>query len=311
MTRRSAATPVPPALPASRFKLGTVRAGFALGSRLMPARTLKHATQLFATPFASSRARALASAPDPAMQREEMIISHQRIAVYSWGDPMRQPYVLMAHGWSSFGQRFAPWVPHLRALGYAVVSFDQPGHGRSEGRYCTLPDFVDTANELGRCFGPAALAIGHSMGAAALVLAQDEAWQARKLILLAPAEDMLAATDRFFRMVRLGRHLRGRFLDWHERHTGTHPEQLQVHRYLPALGQPGLIVHDLDDTDVPWEEGERYARHWPDARLLTTEGLGHHHIVDAPEVIEAALAYLRGDDIGTRVVGSANLARAI
>jgi len=311
MPRRSPATLVPHATPAARFKLGTVRAGFALGSRLMPSRTLRHATQLFATPLASSRLRAVATVPGPGMQRGEMIIRHQRIAVYSWGDPSRQPYVLLAHGWSSFGQRFQPWVPHLRSLGYAVVTFDQPGHGRSEGRHCTLPDFVDTINELGRCFGPAALAIGHSLGGTALVLAQDQAWQAHKLILLAPAEDMVAATDRFFHKVRLGRHLRGRFFDWHERHTGIHPEQLQVHRYLPALGQPGLIVHDLDDAEVPWEEGERYARHWPHARLLTTQGLGHHQIVDAPQVIEAALAYLRGDEVGTRVVGSANLTRAI
>lgn len=311
MTRRSANTSAPHATRAARFKLGTVRAGFAIGSRLMPARTLRHAATLFSTPFGSSRLRALATEPDPVMRREEMIVNHQRIAVYRWGDPTHQPYVLMAHGWSSFGQRFQPWVPHLRALGYAVVTFDQPAHGRSDGRHCTLPDFVDTINELGRGFGPAALAIGHSLGGAALVLAQDEAWQARKLILLAPAEDMVAATDRFFRMVRLSPRLRGRFFDWHERLTGTHPEQLQVRRHLPMLGQPGLVIHDLDDVDVPWEEGECYARHWPGSRLLTTEGLGHHHIVDAPEVIEAALAYLRGEAVGTRVVGSTDLARAI
>jgi pimeloyl-ACP methyl ester carboxylesterase len=307
MPRRSVATPAPSAATPGRLKLGAVRAGFALGSRLLPSRTLKHAAQLFATPFPSSRTRALAAAMDPAMRRGEIIIRGKRIATYTWGDPVRQPYALMAHGWSSFGLRFQPWVSHLRALGYAVVAFDQPGHGLSGGRYCTLPDFVDTTNELGRCFGRAALAIGHSLGGAALVLAQDQAWQAQKLILLAPAADMVAATDRFLHMVRLGHNLRARFYDWHERHTGTHPQDLQVHRHLPALGQPGLIVHDLDDRDVPWEEGERYARYWPGARLVTTQGLGHHRIVDAPQVIEASMAFLRGEDVGNRVIGSPNL----
>ncbi len=292
----------------ARLKLGTLRAGFVLGGRLAPQRTVRRAARLFATPFASSRSRARNAQPDPAMQRETLRLGGESIAVYRWGDPAAQPYALLAHGWSSFGLRYLPWVPHLRALGYAVIAFDQPGHGFSSGRYCTLPDFVDTLSELGRRHGPAALAIGHSLGAAALTLAQDEAWHARRLVLLAPVADMVAATDRFFRQVRLGPHLRKPFFAWHEQHTGVHPQDLQVHRHLPALGQAGLIVHDLDDHEVPWEEGERYARHWTASRLLTTQGLGHHRVVDAPEVIEASLAFLRGEPVGNRVVSSPNLA---
>lgn len=307
MPRRFLTAPAPPATAPARFRLGAVRAGLALRRRLLPSRTLRQVAQLFVTPFASSRARALAAAVDPAMRRGEIIMHGKRIATYTWGDPVRQPYALLVHGWSSFGLRFQPWVAHLQALGYAVVAFDQPGHGLSGGRYCTLPDFVDTTNEVGRCHGRAALAIGHSLGGAALVLAQDQAWQANRLIVLAPAADMVAATDRFFHRLRLGPNLRGRFLAWHQRHTGLHPQELQVHRHLPALGQPGLVVHDLDDREVPWEEGERYARHWTNARLLTTQGLGHHRIVDAPEVIEASLAFLRGEPVGNRVVGSPNL----
>jgi pimeloyl-ACP methyl ester carboxylesterase len=89
--------------------------------------------------------------------------------------------------------------------------------------------------------------------------------------------------------------------------TGINIHDLQVHRHLPSLGQPGLIVHDMDDRDVPWAEGERYARHWHGARLYTTQGLGHHKVLDAPEVIEASLAFLRGENVGERVVSSPNL----
>jgi pimeloyl-ACP methyl ester carboxylesterase len=68
-----------------------------------------------------------------------------------------------------------------------------------------------------------------------------------------------------------------------------------------------LIVHDLADREVPWAEGERYARHWPDARLLTTTGLGHHRVVDDAGVIDAGLRFLRGEVVGDRVVSSPNL----
>ncbi|EIL97589.1 hydrolase [Rhodanobacter thiooxydans] len=290
-----------------RLKLTTVRTGFVLGGRLVPQRTADRAARLFATPFASSRSRARAAQGDAEMQRGQLQVGGETIATYVWGDPATQPYALLAHGWSSFGLRFLPWVASLRALGFAVVTFDQPGHGHSSGRLCTLPEFIATIRAVGAHYGNAALAIGHSLGGAALALAQDEHWQASRLILVAPAADMRAATGRFFRFVHLAGYLRPPFYAWLHRRTGVHIDELRVERRLPALGQPALIVHDLDDEDVPWGEGERYARCWPGARLYTTQGLGHRRVLDAPEVIEVALAFVRGEPVGERVVGSPDL----
>jgi len=290
-----------------RLKLTTVRTGFVLGGRIAPRRTVNRAARLFATPFASSRSRAQAAQGDADMQRGELQVNGETIATYVWGDPSSQPYALLAHGWSSFGLRFLPWVARLRAQGLAVVTFDQPGHGHSTGKLCTLPEFIVTIRAIGARYGNAALAVGHSLGGAAVTLAQDGDWHADRLILLAPAADMKAAASRFFRFVCLGPHLRRPFYDWLLRRTGVSVEQLQVHRHLAALGQPTLVVHDLDDTDVPWGEGERYARFCTGARLYTTQGLGHRRVLDAPEVIDAAFAFLRGETVGARVVGSPDL----
>jgi pimeloyl-ACP methyl ester carboxylesterase len=290
-----------------RLKLTTVRTGFVLGGRIAPKRTVNRAARLFATPFASSRSRAQAVQGDADMQRGELHVNGETIATYVWGDPSSQPYALLAHGWSSFGLRFLPWVARLRAQGLAVVTFDQPGHGHSSGKLCTLPEFIATIRAIGARYGNAALAVGHSLGGAAVTLAQDEAWRAEQLILVAPAADMKAAARRFFRFVHLAGYLREPFYAWLHRRTGVHIDELRVERKLPMLGQPALIVHDLDDADVPWAEGERYARLWPGARLYTTEGLGHRRVLDAPEVIDAALAFMRGERVGARVVGSPNL----
>ena len=290
-----------------KFKLGVVRAGFAVGGRIAPKRTVNHAARLFATPFASSRTRAQAARADDEMRRDTLSVNGETIATYVWGDPCKQPYVLLVHGWSSFGLRYQPWVTQLRELGYAIVSFDQPGHGNSSGKLCTLPDFIQTIRAVGGHYGPAELAIGHSLGGTALTLAQDECWHAKRLILIAPAADVMDAASRFFSFVRLGQHLFNPFLGWLERRTGVPVVDLQVHQHLSKLGQPGLIVHDLEDADVPWGEGERYARYWQSSRLLTTQGLGHHRVLDAPEVIQASLAFIRGEIVGERVVGSTNL----
>ena len=83
--------------------------------------------------------------------------------------------------------------------------------------------------------------------------------------------------------------------------------EFQAHRNAPRIARPALIVHDLDDRDVPWSEGERYARFWADSRLLSTRGLGHNRIADDAGVIAAALKFLRGETVGERVVSSPNL----
>jgi pimeloyl-ACP methyl ester carboxylesterase len=84
-------------------------------------------------------------------------------------------------------------------------------------------------------------------------------------------------------------------------------DELQAHNNAPRIGRPALIVHDLEDREVPWSEGERYARYWPHARLVSTRGLGHNRIVDDASTIAAALRFLRGDEVGERVVSSPNL----
>lgn len=294
-------------LSGSELRLGFLRLAFALGGRFAPQRTVNRAGRLFSTPYASSRSRARTANVSTEVRRSEIRVGSQTIATYVWGNPANQPYALLVHGWSSFALRFQPWVKRLRGAGLAVVAFDQPGHGFSTGDSCTIPDFVATIRAVGRCYGKPTVAIGHSLGGTALTLAQSEEWHAERIVVIAPAADLEAAADRFMRFVRLGSHLRGRFLSWLERSTGRSVQEFHIRQHLRSLGLPCLIVHDIDDREVPWGDGEAYARHWHSARLLSTQGLGHHRVVDAPEVIDATLAFMDGERIGERVVGSPNL----
>ena len=289
------------------LRLGLLRLAFALGGRFAPQRTVNRAGRLFTTPFASSRSRARTASLNGEIRREELTVANQTIATYVWGDPVNQPYALLVHGWSSFALRFLPWVARLREAGLAVVTFDQPGHGYSTGDLCTLPDFITTILALGRRYGKPTVAIGHSLGGAALTLAQSEEWHAERVVVIAPPADLEAVADRFMRFVRLGSHLRGRFLSWLERTTGKSVQEFHIRQHLRSLGLPCLIVHDVNDLEVPWGDGELYARHWYNSRMLTTQGLGHHNVLNAPEVIDATLAFMQGARIGERVVASPNL----
>ena len=99
-------------------QLYALRFGFLIGSWLAPEATIRRAARLFTTPFKSTRARALA-APTLGACEETLDVDGVAIETYVWGDPLTQPYVLFAHGWSSHGTRIAPWVAPLQAAGYA------------------------------------------------------------------------------------------------------------------------------------------------------------------------------------------------
>jgi pimeloyl-ACP methyl ester carboxylesterase len=286
--------------------LYSVRFGFLIGGWLAPEAAVRRAAALFTQPFASSRARALA-APTYGAAELDLSVDGTPIHAYVWGDPKQQPYVLFAHGWSSHGTRIGPWVKPLRDAGYAVVAFDQAGHGRSGGTHTTLPDFTCHLLAVGHHFGPAAAVIGHSLGGAATALALARGLEAQRAVLIAPAADPLAAVERFSRFVWLAGDLGRRMFARFEQAMRFDASELQAHNNAPRIGRPALIVHDVEDREVPWSEGERYARFWPESRLLSTRGLGHNRVADDADVINAALRFLQGEPVGERVVSSPNL----
>ncbi|HKU78215.1 MAG TPA: alpha/beta fold hydrolase [Rhodanobacteraceae bacterium] len=276
------------------------------GGQFAPDATARRAARLLCTPFAAGRLRAR-DADDAGALRSDIEIGARRVAVYQWGDAQAQPRVLLAHGWSSYALRFLPWVRALRAAGYAVVAFDQPGHGRSDAGRCTMACFVRTLRGIAYRLGPFEAIVGHSMGGAATMLALADGAEARRAVLIAPAADPDAATSRFARKVGLVGGIVPRIQRHLEVQTGVTVHDLTVHVRAPSLAVPALIIHDLADAEVPWEEGESYARHWPGARLLSTSGLGHSRIVNDAATIDAGLRFLRGEVVGERVPSSPNL----
>jgi pimeloyl-ACP methyl ester carboxylesterase len=283
-----------------------VRTAFSLGSWLAPRATVERAVDVFCTPSADARSRA-ATADDAGAVSFALDTGSHVLQVYRWGDPALQPYVLIAHGWSDFALRFLPLVEALRAAGFAVVTFDQPGHGRSSGETATLPEFAQCVAVVGGHFGRAAAVVGHSMGGAAAAIALHDGLAADRAVLIAPPADLAAAADRFADFVGLAAHLRGRMHRALEARASVRLEDLQAHRNVHEIDRPALIIHDLDDREVPWEEGERYARYWPSSRMLSTSGLGHSRILGDTSVIGAVLDFLRGETVGGRVVSTRDL----
>ena len=60
---------------------------------------------------------------------------------------------------------------------------------------------------------------------------------------------------------------------------------------------PTLVVHDRGDRQTPYADAVRLVASLPDARLVTTDGLGHRRILHGPPPSSGrSTAFVVGED---------------
>jgi pimeloyl-ACP methyl ester carboxylesterase len=69
-------------------------------------------------------------------------------------------------------------------------------------------------------------------------------------------------------------------------------EEISMDSNARRLDAPALIIHDVDDDGVPWQQGEMIAAAWPGAQFMKTQGLGHNRILRDPATINTAVEFI-------------------
>jgi pimeloyl-ACP methyl ester carboxylesterase len=187
------------------------------------------------------------------------------------------------------------FVAPLVASGRRVVWFDQPGHGESGRGSVALPDFVRAVHALAATHGPFEAAIGHSLGAAALGLALRSGLKLGRVVLVSPPASLSDHTHKFARMLGITPSIREAMRLRLERRYNVRFAEIDRIEELARLNLPALFVHDVADTQIPFEDAVRLSAHMPNARLLKTYGLGHHRILRDRAVVGAIVDFVRGD----------------
>lgn len=214
----------------------------------------------------------------------------KRIAVYLWG---QGPAVMLVHGWSGRGAQLGRFVEPLVAAGYRVVAFDAPAHGRSEGSSTTLPEMSGTILRLAADIHPVHAVIAHSFGVPTALLALQQQRFAQRVVALSAPATLDGIMTRFREMLGLSPRtvqiLRGRLMRRFGEDMWT---RFSAEDMARSMDLPALVIHDRDDRDIPWHDGEALARAWPRAQFLSTDGLGHRRILRDPAVIDRVVRFL-------------------
>ena len=263
----------------------------------VPARTMRGGAPVGGTPF-------------------ELSVSGATVRGRRWRQ--RDDVVYVVHGWGSSSAQLSAFIEPLLDAGFSVVAYDALSHGRSDPgpsgpRRSNALEHAAVLRSVVAAHGPAYGVVAHSLGAMVAALAMRDGVVPQRAVFLAPMIDVASYGEPFLRILGAGPRIWARFLARVERRLGVSMSYFDVTALAEELPTPPLlIIHDQDDPETSWAASGELARTWPDARLLSTTGLGHNRLLADPAVVSAAVGFLRGEGIdgGSRKATTAAEAHA-
>ena len=232
-------------------------------------------------------------------EKFELEAAGARVAAWRWG---KGPAIVLVHGWGGYAAQLRSFVEPLTRAGYQVITFDAPSHGASTAgklgaHYATLFDFSDTLLAVTQNLPEVAGIVAHSGGCAATAWAitRNPRLRVHRLVFVAPFGGAARYMAYFQKQLGLSDEAMRRFRESTERQFDFEWKDFEVPD-MPAAMRVAtpqlLVVHDKGDRETSWQDGADIAAKWQNARLETTEGLGHNRILRDEKTVAKAVAFL-------------------
>ena len=227
--------------------------------------------------------------------RETIDVNNLSIAVYIWRPKITpaKKTLLFVHGWTGRGTQIVNYIEKLNKLGYRVISFDGPAHGQSPGKQTSILEMTDVVLALNKQYGKFDAAISHSFGGMVILHAISLGLKIDRCALICPPKNFQIILDNFQRILNLPNNVmqvmtRKSFAI----HGQVTRDAVDVIKNVKAITCEGLLIHDENDTEIPWQSSEEIAQAWPHANFIKTKDLGHRRIIHNDEVISHIIKFL-------------------
>lgn len=195
--------------------------------------------------------------------------------------PHRFPVVVALHGWGANAATLWDVVQPIVAGGMAVALFDTTCHGESADEdFSSLPRFAEDLAAVVQALrfepwvDPTRVALlGHSVGAAAVVLHAARQGGVRAVVALALFADPQDMMLRWLDEHRIPRRWIGRaIVEEVQAIIGERYAHIAPERMLPQVKCPVLLVHARHDTVVPLEDAQRLQAVLREGECLLVDG---------------------------------------
>jgi len=214
---------------------------------------------------------------------------NKKINVYTLGDGDKK--ILLTHGWSGRGTQLVKIAEAFYKLGYQVISFDGPAHGKSNGNCTLMLEFITSIHQINKLFGPFDFAVGHSLGAMATLHAASTDFEVKKIVTIGSGDIIEDIIKDFVERLKL----KPKYIDslrlYFEENYHYKMSDLDASYSASKLNIPTLIIHDENDRDVPVSCAEHIHKHHKNSTLMITKGLGHNKILGDEHVINSIINF--------------------
>jgi pimeloyl-ACP methyl ester carboxylesterase len=279
-----------------------IRMTFAAGSRISVGYTALFAQKLFLTPRQPQRNPSLEEkARFEAAERIRIPFEEGHLAAWTWRNTVPGPTIVLVHGWAGAAGQLHAFVRPLLDAGFSVLAYDLPAHGASTTHAGEQTNLVRIARSLktvvaflasGHGLPPVTGVISHSLGSASTLLAALDGLAVDKVVVIGSPSRPDNAIREFSEALGVPSIVIAAMKASMERSIGFRWEDLDLPARIGALKQKLLIIHDRDDADVRYDRALELASSAPDAKLLTTSGLGHRRVLRSAEVIAECVKFL-------------------
>lgn len=218
----------------------------------------------------------------------------KKINVYHYGDSPHR--VLLVHGWSGRGTQLLSIADKLIKNGYSTISFDAPAHGKSPGKYSDMTQFIAAILELEKQYGPFDHAVGHSLGAMAVLNSIKQGLSVQKAVIVGSGDIIEDIVIDFNTKLGMNFATAKLMVKLFEKKFGTTINSYSASVAAKEVKIPVLMFHDEGDMDVPVTAAANIYSHLPDAELIITHGLGHRKILGDTRVIKKIVEFLKFND---------------
>lgn len=202
------------------------------------------------------------------------------------------PKILLMHGWESRATQMYHLVPPLLEQGFEVVAIDAPAHGHSDGDLANPVAFSEAILSAVRRFGPFYGAVGHSMGAASLTIAMEAGASFECCVLISSPANLHHVLTGFAAYIGFSKKCTDGFVRSIEQGVGRRAKALDVGRILARIQPAVLLVHAVDDKEVPYDSMKMILRECPGLRTHTAHSLGHRKIIHNPDIAALVGRYM-------------------
>ena len=212
------------------------------------------------------------------------------IIAYHYGSSSKK--ALLIHGWNGRGTQLVTIANMLLEQGYATISFDAPGHGKSPKSKTNMTEFIATCFALEKKYGPFDLVIGHSLGGMTTMNALNQGLKANKAVLLGSGDVVEDIIDDFVKQLELKQVVADTMKKRFEAQFKQTMASYCVHEAAKNVNIPVLVIHDEDDKDVPVKAAKNIYENLKQGQLMITKKLGHRKILGDKKVIANIRAFL-------------------